>query len=51
MYAYFGASSSSFRNIGFFVFFLYVELKHGYLREEEKRSCRQNGTVGVTREL
>ncbi len=46
-----GASSSLLRNIKFFVLSLYVEqfdLGYGYLLEEDKRLCRQNGTIGVT---
>jgi hypothetical protein len=51
MYVYFGSSSSSFRNIKFFVLSFYIELEHGYLLEEEKRLCWQNGTIGATRLL
>jgi hypothetical protein len=48
MYVYF-ASSSSPRNIKFFVLSFYVELGHGYPLEEEKCSCQQNGTIGTTK--
>ncbi len=52
MYVYFGSSSSSsFINIKFFVLSFYIELGHGYLLEEEKRSCQQNGTIGIIRLL
>jgi len=51
MCVYFGTTSSSLKNIKFFVLSLYIKLEHGYLLEEEKRSYQQNGTIGVTRLL
>jgi hypothetical protein len=35
----------------FFVLFLNIKLGYGYLLEEEKRLCWQNGTIGATRLL
>ncbi len=40
-----------FQKFRFFVLFLYIKFRYGYLLEEEKDLCQQNGTIGVTRLL